>query len=198
MTQMSGSILRKKLTPEERREAARLAAAGKNPDYIRGWLYAGRILYPDRVRDTSRTAVEATPMEAATMSDEVTTEVGQTEETDMTAKKTTKSTAKKKAAPPKKAAAKTVKKAAPKKTAEPKPVTEKKPRGSGPRANTMTALIVELTKDGKDHKAIGDAVAKAFPTTKFAEEVGEGDYHSVRWYQTQAMKRGWLTKEQVG
>lgn len=68
------------------------------------------------------------------------------------------------------------------------------PRGAAPRPNTITELVVKLSKEKKDTKAIGNAVAKAFPKTSFAKEVADGDYHAVGYYQGTARKRGWLPK----
>lgn len=65
---------------------------------------------------------------------------------------------------------------------------------TGPREGTMISIVVKMTKDGKGREAIGNAIAKAFPKSTFAEEVKAEDYHAVAWYQNQARKRGWLPK----
>lgn len=89
------------------------------------------------------------------------------------------------------AAKKSAAKPAPKKSATPKKSAGKKP---GPRTGTITELVVNLTKAGKDTKAIGAAVLKTFPNTTFAKEVKAGNCNAVGWYQGQARKRGWLPK----
>jgi hypothetical protein len=67
-------------------------------------------------------------------------------------------------------------------------------KADAPREGTMISIVVKMTKDGKGREAIGNAVAKAFPKSTFADEVKNDDYHAVAWYQNQARKRGWLPK----
>lgn len=114
----------------------------------------------------------------------------------------TTSTSSKKSAPKKSAPKKeAAKKAAPKKAngnghAKPtgKPGAK---RGSAPRPGSMTELVVQLTKAGKDNKTIGKTIAakKEFAGSLFAKEVKAGDFHAVGYYQNQARKRGWLPKK---
>lgn len=70
--------------------------------------------------------------------------------------------------------------------------TSRTPRGTGPRAGSMTELVVKLTKEGKGIEAIAKACAKLKPGSTFATEVADGDYHSVKYYQNIAREKGWL------
>jgi hypothetical protein len=69
-----------------------------------------------------------------------------------------------------------------------------KPRkaASGPRPGTLTEFIVDRTRAGDGVTAIGNAIVKKFADSKAAEEIKGDDFHCIRWYQMQAVKRGWL------
>lgn len=115
-------------------------------------------------------------------------------------KKTTKAKAKATSKPAAKAkASPAAKKAVAKKPARvvkpPTPSASKGRKKDGPRAGTMTELVIRLTKEGKDNKAIGKAVMELAPKSQFADEIKNGDYHAIAYYQGQGRKRGWLPKK---
>jgi hypothetical protein len=70
--------------------------------------------------------------------------------------------------------------------------TARQPRGSGPRAGSICAMVIELTKDGKSTEQVAKAIAKAHHGTEFQKKADKGDYTLVAWYRNYGRKKGWL------
>jgi hypothetical protein len=63
------------------------------------------------------------------------------------------------------------------------------------KPGTIGAAIVEAINAGKSDTEASHAVAKAFPGTKFADEISADKYNSFRWYKRDAEIRGLLTNQ---